>query len=159
MSQNDNVSGSIFSILAAYTNGLNIFKKLREQRVKGERKKKRTTKSTPKEDGRKKDPPTQSQTKAKVHHGAGHGDKRRKAENQLSKSLREGSRRIRREYDNGCEKAGSRFAIGDGKFLFLINIHCLYATHVGFACYSFCETHITTDTSPDERIPLSLVHC
>ena len=123
MAQHDNVSRSIFSILAAYTNGLNVLKKLYGQKVKEERRKK-TSKTTPERDGRKKDPRIQGQTKTTVHHdtvhhGLRHDDRRRKAENQLSNSLREGSKSIRREFDNGCEKAGCRFETGDGKLFFV----------------------------------------
>ena len=138
MSQHDNVSNSIFSILAAFTNGLNIFKKLREQKVKDERK--RTARTT-RRDGRKKDPPVQGQSKTTVHHGTVHDDRRRKAENQLSKSLREGSRSIRTEYENGYEKAGRVFETGDGKFL----VHeclCSCRAHINYTCSLTYDTHI-----------------
>ncbi len=83
MAQSD-VSGSVLSIIAAFTSGLDIFKKLRE-------------KSPPK--------------KSKRAHDSG----RRKQESQLSKSLHKGRVEIHKEYERNLDRAGARFATGDGK--------------------------------------------
>lgn len=79
------VSDSIFSIIAAFTSGLDVFKKVRDRR--GKQKSKKGAKA----------------------------DKKSGEELKLSQSLRQGPRDIQHEYDRSYAALGERFAKGDGK--------------------------------------------
>jgi len=79
---------SVCSIIAAFTSGLDVFKKFREKR---QRKKVRQTK----------------------HRSSSKSDE----ETQLSRSLQRGSRDVQAAYIDNYRGLGPRYAVGDGKGL------------------------------------------
>src|SRR5688572_14863443 len=80
------VTNCVSHIIQAFTNGLNVFKKVRERRKK--RKAKKETQSV--------DPAVSDEL-------------------QLSKSLRRGPQELAERYDECFAHSGHRFAKGDGK--------------------------------------------
>lgn len=81
------VSNCVSNLIHAFTNGLDIFKRLRERRRKRKHRKHNKTKPDPASN----------------------------AELQLSNSLRRGPLEIQSSYEQHYRKAGDRFAKGDGE--------------------------------------------
>jgi len=82
-----NVSSCVMSIVASFSSGLDVFKKLRDTRKRRRR----------------------------VKAGDKAGDKAEEEnEIRLSKSLRRGPEDIGREYQRNLQNAGDEFAVGDG---------------------------------------------
>lgn len=90
------VSGCVSNLIQAFTNSLDVFKRLRERRRKRKSRK-------------------QQAAAEKAGHVAGE-------ELQLSNSLRRGPQDIQSVYEQCYGRAGERFAKGDGTYLLFSNL-------------------------------------